>query len=174
MWVGVGMTLWWEHQWQRGWQSWANEHVRVHLSPAMQAYQLYPQTGWSADPRSWKSSVTMDTMDRGKIKLFNIWQTQGNVQCTIKLWPCGVLLRKWYYTEHTAHFSTFPALLAHFTSASSRTNSCLVRLANWTISIFLKNKTNKQKNDDYGNTISLTESVAIVVKGWRSSQWILN
>lgn len=42
------------------------------------------------------------------------------------------------HTQHTAHFSTFPALLAHFTSARRRTNSCLVRLANWTISIFLR------------------------------------
>ena len=41
------------------------------------------------------------------------------------------------WKQHTAHFSTFPALLAHFTRESRRTNNCLVRLANWTISIFL-------------------------------------
>lgn len=50
--------------------------------------------------------------------------------------------RTWQFRRlsfwHTAHFSTFPALLAHFTKARRRTNSCLVRLANWTISIFLK------------------------------------
>lgn len=43
----------------------------------------------------------------------------------------------------TAHLSTFPALLAHFTSARRRTKSCRVRLAKWTISIFLNRR---QKN----------------------------
>ena len=40
----------------------------------------------------------------------------------------------------TAHLSTLLALLAHFTSASSLTNSWRVRLANCTISIFLHSK----------------------------------
>lgn len=37
----------------------------------------------------------------------------------------------------TEHLSTLVALLAHLTRASNRINSCLVRLANWTISTFL-------------------------------------
>lgn len=36
----------------------------------------------------------------------------------------------------TAHFSTFEALAAHLTKASNLMKSCLVRLANCTISIF--------------------------------------
>ncbi len=70
--VSVDMTLWWEHQWQRGWQSLANEHVRGHLWPVMPAYQLYPQTGWSADPKSWKSSFLRDTKESGKNKFITL------------------------------------------------------------------------------------------------------
>lgn len=59
MWANVGMSPWWEHRWRRGWQSWANGHERVHPWPVMPVGQLYPQTRWSADPRSWRSSVSM-------------------------------------------------------------------------------------------------------------------
>lgn len=39
--------------------------------------------------------------------------------------------------KHTAHFSTFEALPAHLTSASSRMKVCRVRFAKVTISVFL-------------------------------------
>lgn len=142
MWASVGMTQWWGHQWQKGWQSWEDEHVRGHLWLEMQAYLLYPQTGWSADPRSWKSSVIIDMGEKEENigMLLNKWFTRGNLKCTVCIQLCRIVVGEWKYAQHTAHFSTFPALLAHFTRASRRTKSCLVRLANWTISIFLKKK----------------------------------
>lgn len=71
--------------------------------------------------------------------------SDGHKVAYYQIQQCIVIIGKSHYTQPTAHFSTFPALLAHFTRASRRTKSCLVRLANWTISIFLeKNTQNKQ------------------------------
>lgn len=119
-WASAGTILLSGHRLQRGWRSWADEHGRGHLWPARRACQPCPQTRSSVDPGSWKSSV-MDTME-SKV---NRQHQRTRPFTHLAFW-------------HTAHFSTFPALLAHFTKARRRTNSCLVRLANWTISIFLK------------------------------------
>lgn len=125
MWASVDTILSWEHRSQKEWQSWADEHGPGHPWLERRACQLCPQTRWSADPRSWKSSVTDLLESKVSQHLVDVGQLAYHSHGL-----CGV----W----HTAHFSTFPALLAHFTRARRRTNNCLVRLANWTISIFLK------------------------------------
>lgn len=73
--------------------------------------------------------------------------------------PDRRILRKEISTQLTAHFSTFPALLAHFTKASRRTNSCLVRLANCTISIFL------QKTWSNDKSVRMRLSLRLINKG---------
>lgn len=122
-WASVDMILLWEHRSQKEWQSWADEHGRGHLWLERQAYQLCPQIRLSVDPRNWKSSVKDLLESKVNQHVIDMWQFAYHSFCGV-----------W----HTAHFSTFPALLAHLTKARRRTNNCLVRLANWTISIFLK------------------------------------
>lgn len=62
MWASVGMTLSSGRRWQKGWQSWVSGRVRGHPALAEPVYQPYPQTGWPADPGSWKSSVSTQTI----------------------------------------------------------------------------------------------------------------
>lgn len=62
-WASAGTIPLSGHRLQREWRSWAGEHGRVHLWPERRACQPCPQTRSSVDPGSWKSSVTMDTME---------------------------------------------------------------------------------------------------------------